>query len=190
MKVKSKSEVAHSCPNVNDPMDCSLAVSSIYGIFKARVLEWGAIAFSMSFPTAGDFPNPRVKPASPASLLHCQQILHCWATRHFLTIIEEYYLKIWNLIFKSIHLVKLWSRTLLLAMDLVTYQSIIQPECTDFFRGYCKQCPLTSFVSCLMSRMSFIRPPLRILFLSSLHEPSFGFSHLEFVKISHKMCVY
>ena len=46
MKVKSESEVAQSCPTLNDPMDCSLPGSSIHGIFQARVLEWGAIAFS------------------------------------------------------------------------------------------------------------------------------------------------
>ena len=45
MKVKSESEVAQSCP-----MDCSLPGSSIHGIFQARVLEWGAIAFSVSGP--------------------------------------------------------------------------------------------------------------------------------------------
>ena len=46
MKVKSQSEVAQSCPTPSDPMDCSLSGSSIHGIFQARVLEWGAIAFS------------------------------------------------------------------------------------------------------------------------------------------------
>ena len=46
MKVKSKREVAQSCPTLSDPMDCSLPGSSIHGIFQARVLEWGAIAFS------------------------------------------------------------------------------------------------------------------------------------------------
>ena len=46
MKVKSKSEDAQSCPTPSDPMDCSLPGSSIHGIFQARVLEWGAIAFS------------------------------------------------------------------------------------------------------------------------------------------------
>ena len=45
MKVKSESEVAQSCPTLHDPMDCSLPGSSIRGIFQARVLEWGAIAF-------------------------------------------------------------------------------------------------------------------------------------------------
>ena len=46
MKVKSESEVAQPCPTLSDPMDCSLPSSSIRGILQARVLEWGAIAFS------------------------------------------------------------------------------------------------------------------------------------------------
>ena len=46
MKVKRESEVSQSCPTLCDPMDCSLPGSSIHGIFQARVLEWGAIAFS------------------------------------------------------------------------------------------------------------------------------------------------
>ena len=46
MKVKSESEVAQSCPTLNDPMDCSPPGSSAHGIFQARVLKWGAIAFS------------------------------------------------------------------------------------------------------------------------------------------------
>ena len=45
-KVKSESEVAQSCLTLSDPMDCSLPGSSVHGIFQARVLEWGAIAFS------------------------------------------------------------------------------------------------------------------------------------------------
>ena len=48
MKVKSESEVAQSCLTLSDPMDYSLPGSSIHGIFQARVLEWGAIAFSLS----------------------------------------------------------------------------------------------------------------------------------------------
>ena len=47
MKVISKSEVTQSCPTLSDPMDCSLPGSPIHGIFQARGLEWGAIAFSM-----------------------------------------------------------------------------------------------------------------------------------------------
>ena len=46
MKVKSESEVAQSSPTLSDPMDRSPPGSSIHGIFQARVLEWGAIAFS------------------------------------------------------------------------------------------------------------------------------------------------
>ena len=46
MKVQSESEVAQLCPTLSDPMDCSPPGSSIHGIFQARVLEWGAIAFS------------------------------------------------------------------------------------------------------------------------------------------------
>ena len=47
MKVKSESDVAQSCPTPSDPMDCSLPGSSVRGIFQARVLEEGAIAFSL-----------------------------------------------------------------------------------------------------------------------------------------------
>ena len=47
MKVKSESEVAQSCPTLRDTMDCSLPGSSVHGIFQARVLEWGATAFSV-----------------------------------------------------------------------------------------------------------------------------------------------
>ena len=46
MKVKSEREVAQSCPTLSNPMDYSLQGSSAHGIFQARVLEWGAIAFS------------------------------------------------------------------------------------------------------------------------------------------------
>ena len=50
MKVKSESEVAQLCLTLRDPMDCSLPGPSIHGIFQAKVLEWGAIAFSASYP--------------------------------------------------------------------------------------------------------------------------------------------
>ena len=46
MKVKSESEVAQSCPTLSDPMNCSPQGSSVHGICQARVLEWGATAFS------------------------------------------------------------------------------------------------------------------------------------------------
>ena len=46
MKVKREREVTQSRPTLRDPMDCSLPGSSVHGIFQARVLEWGASAFS------------------------------------------------------------------------------------------------------------------------------------------------
>ena len=46
MKVKSESEVAQSCLTLGDPMDCGPPGSSVHGIFQARALEWGTIAFS------------------------------------------------------------------------------------------------------------------------------------------------
>ena len=46
VKVKEESEVAQSCPTLHDPVDCSLPGPSIHGIFQARVLAWGGIAFS------------------------------------------------------------------------------------------------------------------------------------------------
>ena len=57
IKVKSESEVAQSCPTLSDPMDRSLPGSSAHGIFQARVLEWGAIAFSKVLAKKEEF-NP------------------------------------------------------------------------------------------------------------------------------------
>ena len=57
MKVKSESEVAQSCPTLSDPMDCSPPGSSIHGIFQARVLEWGAIAFSQDRASGDELPQ-------------------------------------------------------------------------------------------------------------------------------------
>ena len=53
MKVKSVSEVVQSCPTLSEPMDWSLPGSSAHGIFQARVLEWGAIAFSKNLYRLG-----------------------------------------------------------------------------------------------------------------------------------------
>ena len=50
--MKSEREVAQLCPTLSDHMDCSLLGSSIHGIFRARVLEWGAITFSYKIVTA------------------------------------------------------------------------------------------------------------------------------------------
>ena len=57
MKVKSEREVAQSCLTLSDPMDCNLPGSSIHGIYEARVLEWGAIAFSS--PVLGSYKPKR-----------------------------------------------------------------------------------------------------------------------------------
>ena len=48
-----------------------MSSSSVHGIFQARILEWAAISF---------LPNPGIEPVSPASLLHCRQMLYQWAT--------------------------------------------------------------------------------------------------------------
>ena len=55
MKVKSESEVAQSCPTLSNLMDCSLSGSSVHGIFQARVLEWGVIAFSKEMGMSSQF---------------------------------------------------------------------------------------------------------------------------------------
>ena len=55
MKVESESEVFQLCLTLSDPMDCSLPSSSIHGIFRATVLEWGAIAFSLCTATLALF---------------------------------------------------------------------------------------------------------------------------------------
>ena len=54
MKVKRDSKVAESCLTLSDPMDCGPPGSSVHGIFQARVLEWDAIAFSMTYLLALD----------------------------------------------------------------------------------------------------------------------------------------
>ena len=58
--------VIQLCPTLCDPMDCSPTVSSVHGIFQARLLEWVAIPFPAIFPTQG----------SNSSLLHCRHILY------------------------------------------------------------------------------------------------------------------
>ena len=57
MKVKSESEVAQSFLTLSDPVVCSLPGSSVHGIFQARVLEWGAIAFSGFNPWVRKIPG-------------------------------------------------------------------------------------------------------------------------------------
>ena len=50
MKVKSESEVTQSCPTLSNLMDCSPPGFSVHGISQARVLDWGAIDFSVGSP--------------------------------------------------------------------------------------------------------------------------------------------
>ena len=47
MKVKSERSCS-VCLTPSDSIDCILPSSSIHGIFQARILEWGAIAFSVT----------------------------------------------------------------------------------------------------------------------------------------------
>ena len=69
MKEKSESKVAQSCPTPSDPMDCSLPGSSIHGILQAKVLEWGAIAFSGdSWLGVGKHAVHKVEPLSRESI--------------------------------------------------------------------------------------------------------------------------
>ena len=61
IKVKSESKVAQSCLTPSDPMDCSLPGSSVHGIFQARILEWGAIAFSDLYFQHSLFSQAKIK---------------------------------------------------------------------------------------------------------------------------------
>ena len=74
MKMKSESEVTQSCPTLSGPMDCSLPGSSVHGIFQARVLEWGAIAFSAQcpwpWPLSHTNASPMEQPLVSLSKLH------------------------------------------------------------------------------------------------------------------------
>ena len=72
VKVKSESEVAQSCSTVSDPMGCSPPGSSAHGIFQARVLEWGAIAFSDTLPTGGHI-SGRYIPSQAKLNIHFQK---------------------------------------------------------------------------------------------------------------------
>ena len=92
MKVKSESDVAQSCPTLTDPMDCSLPGSSVYGIFQARVLEWGAIAFSVLEFTqthihqVGDAIQPPHPLSSPSpTTFNLSQYLHFFQMSQFFT---------------------------------------------------------------------------------------------------------
>ena len=84
MKVKSGSEVAQSCTTLRDPMDCSLPGSSVHGIFQARVLEWGAIAFSdieLYTYYISAYPSTRVRVGKMWSV---GNLAHAWFINHIL----------------------------------------------------------------------------------------------------------
>ena len=74
MKVKSESEVAQSCLTLRDPVDHSPPGSSIHGIFQARVLEWGAIAFS----ALGDYDVAITKLGFEVVLAHRNAVQSLW----------------------------------------------------------------------------------------------------------------
>ena len=73
IKMKSESEVPQSCPTLHDPMDRSLPGSSVHGIFQARVLEWGAIAFSHC-TTQVQFLGRELRCEAPAHSCLCEII--------------------------------------------------------------------------------------------------------------------
>ena len=77
MKVKSESEVAQLCPTLCDPVDCSLPGSSVHGIFQARVLEWGAIAFSFMELTLIKYQMLNCKSKDFISLCVRAKLNHC-----------------------------------------------------------------------------------------------------------------
>ena len=104
-KVKSESEVAQLCPTLSDPMDCSLPGSSVRGIFQARALEWGAIAFSN---LSSDKLKLQIKntmryhltPVQKTKHNKCWQecrekwtLVHCWWE---CKLMQPLYLKVWR----------------------------------------------------------------------------------------------
>ena len=78
MKVKSESEVAQLCPTLCDPMDCSPPGSSVHGTLQARVLEWGAIAFSKNTGVGSNSLLQEIflTQGSNPGHLYCRYILH------------------------------------------------------------------------------------------------------------------
>ena len=103
MKVKSESEVAQSCPTLSNPMDCSPPGYSVHGIFQARVLEWGTIAFSKSpsyshsIPIFFPFSRLECKLNHTAVILWVWTLSLCSAVLHGLDAPEFFYpLTIWR----------------------------------------------------------------------------------------------
>ena len=96
MKVKSESEVAQSCPTLSDPMDCSLPGSSIHGIFQARVLEWVAIAFSLS-------PLSTCKPSMISGPIWVITTASLFPNMERLLFAADLYSNILDLLFRNLH---------------------------------------------------------------------------------------
>ena len=82
IKVKSKSEVAQSCPTLSDPVDCSPPGSSVHGIFQARVLEWGAIPVQCNIVSRLSYPN--------CLLMHLPFIKSYFPPMLWLTLTQKY----------------------------------------------------------------------------------------------------
>ena len=110
MKVKSESKADQSCLTLSDLMDCSPPGSSIHGIFQARVLEWGAIAFSGLF-LVGEKKN------APSFFL-----LHSSCT-DFLSVPEMFYFSIYMALYQ--HLPVFLPRLLFCFMALITWHCIL-----------------------------------------------------------------
>ena len=89
MKVKSESEVVQSYLTLSDPMDCSLPASSIHGIFQARVLEWGAIAFSENKSTSSCYCSASLEHYS----IFWEKVFHFYlSTKYFARILSPWLL--------------------------------------------------------------------------------------------------
>ena len=89
MKMESESEVAQSCPTLSDLVDCSLPGSSIHGIFQARVLEWGAIAFSENKSTSSCYCSASLEHYS----IFWEKVFHFYlSTKYFARILSPWLL--------------------------------------------------------------------------------------------------
>ena len=95
--VKSESEVAQSCLTLRDPMDCNLPGSSVYRIFQARVLEWGAIALSGFVLKA--FINKNNKKIKFSSLFILNK--YCWWILYFIFLLSLYHFFVRILVFNQ-----------------------------------------------------------------------------------------
>ena len=122
MKVKSESEIAQSCPTLSDPMDCSLPGSSVHGIFQARVLEWGAIAFSA------------LNTKSPLLHHHHPQPL---ASTDVLS--DSVNLTILGISYKWDQIIFVCTYCLLECIFKVNFMYVLQTDCTFFFSPWTLQ---------------------------------------------------